>query len=110
MKHVTCICGNGREMQVNTQRTVAWHILFEIHNSSFDSVTFDDHVMQGTTFQFSRPRTHFKSGSWPQLIDVKIGPPKGDRSEGFYIKNPILIDLGLFGPILIENHITLYEN
>ena len=31
-----------------------------------------------------------------QLLESTNRPPKGDRSEGFYIKNPILIMFGLF--------------
>ena len=37
-------------------------------------------------------------------------PPKGDRSEGFPIKNPILIDFDPFGLILFKNYMILYEN
>ena len=37
-------------------------------------------------------------------------PPKGDRSEGFYIKISIFIDFFGFGANFTENHVILYGN
>ena len=37
-------------------------------------------------------------------------PPKGDRSEGFYINISIFIDFSWFGANFIKNHILIYGN
>ena len=46
------------------------------------------------------------SRSWTPLPTNR--PPKGDRSEGFYIKISILIDFSRFWADFIKNHIFIY--
>ena len=55
-----------------------------------------------------QPRVPLLASTQPPILTNR--PPKGDRSEGFYIKISFFIDFSGFRANFIENHIILFGN
>ena len=56
-------------------------------------------------------KNHTQCAGTPPAMQVETNrPPKGDRSEGFYIKISMFIDFPRFRANSIENTIFIYGN